>query len=93
MHGLSGPAFWLLRRLTGFRLYHLLALTLASTVALGGMAVPFWWLGEQADAAIGPLGFAIAAIAYVSAGTLLLAAAVIVVARVLRGRIRRLLAY
>ncbi|HWX97335.1 MAG TPA: hypothetical protein VNZ01_10850 [Solirubrobacteraceae bacterium] len=92
MHGLSAPAFWLLRRLTGLRLYHLLALLVVLTIVVGGMAVPFWWLGERADAAIGAFGFVLVAIAYLYAALLVLAATAVILGRLLVGRVRRLFA-
>jgi hypothetical protein len=92
MHGPWAPAVWLLRYVTGYRLYHLLALIVALSVTLGGMALPFWWLGEQADALIGPVGFVIVAIVYLYAAMLVLALAAIAVGRLLLGRLRRLFA-
>jgi hypothetical protein len=88
MRGPSSAVLWLLRRLTGLRLYHVFALLVMIAAALGAMAVAFWWLGEQADATIGPLGFVIVALAYLWAAMLLLATLAIVVGRVVLGRIR-----
>lgn len=90
MHGPWAPAVWLLRYVTGYRLYHLFALIIALTLALAGMALPFWWLGEQTDAVMGPAGFVIVAIVYLYAAMLVLALAAIAVGRLLLGRLRRL---
>jgi hypothetical protein len=90
MHGPWAIAVWLLRYLTGYRLYHLLALIVALAVTLGATAWPFLWLGEQADAFVGPIGLVIVAIVYLYAAMLVLALAAIVVGRLLLGRLRRL---
>jgi hypothetical protein len=92
MRAFAAPALWLLRHATGLRLYHLLGLAFALAATLAAMAVPFWWLAEQADGVLGPLGFAIAALAYLYATVLVLAFAALLAARMLAGRIRRTLA-
>jgi hypothetical protein len=92
MHGPWAAAIWLLRYLTGYRLYHVLVLIVALAVTLAGMALPFWWLGDQAHAVVGPIGFVIVAIAYLYAVMVVLALAVIVAGRLLLGRLRRRLA-
>jgi hypothetical protein len=92
MHGPWALAVWLLRHLTGYRLYHLFALIAALVVTLGAMAFPFLWLGERADAVVGPVGFVIVAIVYMYSAMLVFALAAIVVGRLLLGRLRRLFA-
>lgn len=91
MHGLASPVYWLVRRWTGYRLYHLLTLVLLLTAALVGLAFPFWWLGERAGDLAGFAGVAIVSIAYLYVVTLVLAFSAIVVARLLIRRIRDLL--
>jgi hypothetical protein len=92
MHGFWAPALWLVRYLTGYRLRHAVVAVLALAVALAAIAVPFWWLGEQADAAIGPLGLVILAMAYLYAAASALAVAAVLVVRLLVGRLGRLFA-
>lgn len=89
--GMAKPALWMLRWVTGVRLYHLLAALLALAVALVALAVPFWWLGEHADGAIGPFGVLVAAGAYLAAATVLFGFSLVAVCRLLLGRIRRTL--
>jgi hypothetical protein len=91
MHGLSAPALWLLRRWTGYRLYHLLAVCFALVTTLVGLALPFWWLGEHAEAAAGVAGVIVVSLAYLSAATLVLAVSAFVTGRIVLGRIRRAL--
>ena len=91
MKGMATPALWLLRRATGVRLYHLFAVSLAIAVALAGLALPFWWLGEHADNAIGVPGVLFAMAAYLTTATVLLGFSVIALGRLLVGRIRRTL--
>lgn len=88
MSHMTAPVLWLLRRWTGYRPYHLLALVAALTVTLGCMGVAFWWLGEQAEAVAGPLGIALIALIYLYAAMLVLALAAVVVARLIIGRLR-----
>lgn len=90
MHGLTAPVYWLVRRWTGYRLYHLLALVLVMAAAVVGLAVPFWWLGERAGDA-GFVGVVIVSLAYLYVVTLVLAFSAIVVARLVLQRIRDLL--
>jgi fucose 4-O-acetylase-like acetyltransferase len=87
MYGLTGPVLWLLRRWTGYRLHHLLALVLVLLVTLGGLAVPFWWLGERAEAVAGLTGFVVVSVVYLYVVTLVLVFSAIVVARLI---VRRL---
>jgi membrane protein implicated in regulation of membrane protease activity len=91
MHGLGAPLYWLLRRWTGYRLYHLLALVLVLAAAVVGLAVPFWWLGERAGDVAGFAGVLIVSLAYLYVVTLVLAFSAIVVARLVLQRIRDLL--
>lgn len=90
MHGLASPVYWLLRRWTGYRLYHLLAFVAVLVLVLGGMAIPFWWLGEQAGNVAGVAGVVIVSLVYLYAAVLVLAFSAIVVARLLVSRLRRL---
>jgi hypothetical protein len=87
MHGLLTPLYWLVRRWTGYRLYHLLALCLVLTAAVIGLAFPFWWLGEQAGNAAGFVGVLLVSLLYLYAVVLVLAFTLIVVTR---GVLRRL---
>jgi fucose 4-O-acetylase-like acetyltransferase len=91
VHGLASPVYWLLRRRTGYRLYHLLALVLLLLLTLGGLAIPFWWLGEQAETVAGLTGFVIVSLLYLYAVSLVLIFATIVVARLVIRRLRNLL--
>jgi hypothetical protein len=88
MHGLATPLYWLVRRWTGYRLYHVIALVLVLLVTLGGLAIPFWWLGEQAEAVAGLTGFVIVSLLYLYAAALVLAFSAIVVARSVVRRLR-----
>lgn len=90
MHGLASPVYWLLRRWTGYRLYHLLALVLVLLLTLGGLAIPFWWLGEQAETVAGLTGFVIVSLLYLYAVSLVLIFTTIVVARLVIRRLRSL---
>lgn len=90
MHGLATPVYWLVRRWTGYRLYHLLALIAVLLVTLGGLAIPFWWLGEQAEEAAGLVGFAVVSLLYLYVAALVLAFSAIVVARLVIRRLRSL---
>jgi fucose 4-O-acetylase-like acetyltransferase len=91
VHGLAAPVYWLLRRWTGYRLYHLLAFVAVLVLVLGGMAIPFWWLGERAGNVAGVAGVVIVSAAYLYAAMLVLAFSTIVVARLLVTRLRRLI--
>jgi fucose 4-O-acetylase-like acetyltransferase len=90
VHGLAAPVYWLLRRWTGFRLYHLLAFVAVLVLVVGGMAIPFWWLGEQAGNVAGVAGVVIVSAAYLYAAVLVLVFSMIVVARLLVSRFRTL---
>jgi Na+-driven multidrug efflux pump len=85
----AAPALWLLRRTTGVRLHHVVGLVLVLVVSLAALAVPFWWLAEQVNGVLGPVGFAIAALLYLYAAVLALGVAAALIGRVLLGRIRR----
>ena len=91
MTGLATPALWLLRRVTGLRLYHLLAATFAIAAALVGLALGFWWIGEQADSTVGPVGVVLVTAAYMATATVLLGFALVVSWRLLIARVRRTL--
>ena len=90
MHGLASPVYWLLRRWTGYRLYHLLGLVAVLLLTLGGLAIPFWWLGEQAETVAGLTGFVIVSLLYLYAVSLVLVFTTIVVARLVIRRLRNL---
>jgi hypothetical protein len=90
VHGLGAPVYWLLRRWTGYRLYHLLGLVFVLTVTVGGLAIPFWWLGEQAETIAGFAGFVIVSLVYLYVVTLVLVFSAIVVTRLIVRRIRNL---
>jgi fucose 4-O-acetylase-like acetyltransferase len=90
VHGLATPVYWLLRRWTGHRLYHLVALVALLLVTLGGLAIPFWWLGERAETVAGLTGFFIVSVIYLYVVALVLAFAAIGVARLTIRRLRSL---
>lgn len=91
MHGLATPVFWLIRRWTGYRLYHLLALIAVLAVTIAGLAVPFWWLGERAETVAGLTGFVIVSLVYLYVVALVLVFSAIVIARLIIRRLRSLL--
>lgn len=72
MQGFARMAYWLVRRWTGYRLYHLLVLILLVMATLAGLALPFWWLAEQAGSVAGLAGFALVALAYLYTAMLVL---------------------
>jgi hypothetical protein len=78
-----------LRYWTGYRLYHLIAGVLAVSLALAALAVPFWWLGEAAASEAGALGVLAVGVAYLWAAMVTLAAAALLLIRLLFGRLRR----
>jgi len=90
MHGFAALAYWILRRLTGYRLYHLLALVFVMMAVLGALAIPFWWLGEQADSVAGLAGIAVVSLAYLYAAMSMLIVATAVVGGLTVRRIRNL---
>ena len=84
-------AYWLLRRLTGYRLYHLVGLVAVVITALCALAVPFWLLAEQAaslDGLAGVAGVGIVSIAYLCAAASMLVAFTILVGGLTVRRIR-----
>jgi fucose 4-O-acetylase-like acetyltransferase len=89
VHGLAGPVYWLLRRWTGYRIYHLLAFVAVLVLIVIGMAIPFWWLGEQAGNFAGVAGVVIVSVAYLYTATLVLLFSAIVVARLVMTRLRK----
>jgi dolichol kinase len=91
VHGLATPVYWLLRRWTGYRLYHLLALVGGLAATIVGLAIPFWWLGEQAETVAGLTGFVIVSLVYLYVVALVLAFSAIVVTRLIIRRVRNLL--
>jgi hypothetical protein len=78
-----------LRRWTGYRLYHLVAVVLGVALALAALAVPFWWLGEAAASEAGALGVLAVGLAYLWAAMVTLAAAALLLIRLVVGRLRR----
>lgn len=74
---------------TGVRLYHVVALALALLALLLGLALPFWWIGERADAVVGVAGWLMAAAAYALTATAIVVFAAIRVGRTVLLRLRR----
>ncbi len=91
MKGIATPAFWMLRRATGVRVYHVFAATLMVVAALLAMAVPFWWLGTHAASSTGVIGVLLIAGAYLASATVLLGFSVVLLWRALVSRVRRTL--
>jgi len=91
MHGLASPAYWLIRRLTGYRLYHLVAVLLVVVATIGALAIPFWQLAELAEGVAGFAGLALVALAYLYTAVLVLAAAAVLVGGLVIRRVRNLL--
>jgi len=89
MAGFTSVALWFARRLTGYRTYHLFVLSFLLVIVLVGLAIPFWWLGEQANAIAGLPGVALVFFSYLSSAAVVLVAAAIAVGRLVIGRIRR----
>jgi fucose 4-O-acetylase-like acetyltransferase len=90
VQGLATPVYWLIRRWTGYRLYHLFALVLVLLLTLGGLAIPFWWLGEQAETVAGLAGFVVVSLLYLYAVGLVLVFTAVVIARLIIRRLRSL---
>ena len=86
---LATRILWVLRSLTGYRLYHLVGALFAVALALAAMALPFVWLGEAADGVAGIAGIVLVALAYCYVAMLTLAFAAIVMGRLAFGRLRR----
>ena len=82
---------WFIRRATGLRAYHLIAFAASIALSLAALAVPFWWLGEQAASAAGLIGVLFVLAAYASMATVVLAVLAVLVGRFTLGRIRRTL--
>jgi len=82
-------ALWLLRRASGFGLRHVIGLAFATLLSLGVLALPFWWLGQQADTAAGALGAALVLAAYLATATVLVALVAVLVGRLVLVRMRR----
>jgi len=80
---------WLARGITGYRLRHVLALSVLLAAGLFATTLAFWWLGERADALAGLAGVLIVAVAYLWTATLGLAVAAFSVARLTVARVRR----
>jgi fucose 4-O-acetylase-like acetyltransferase len=82
-------ALWLLRRITGYRLRHVLAAAFVMALGVAAATLAFWWLGQRADAAIGFVGVLAVALAYLCSVALGLGVALYAAARVTAGRVRR----
>jgi hypothetical protein len=89
MPGFPTPVVWLIRHLTGYRPRHLLVVACALVAELAALAVPFWWLGQQADAAFGPTGYPVVAALYICAAVAVVAFSLALVLRLVVGRLRR----
>ncbi len=89
MNAIAAPAFWILRSLTGVRIYHVLATCFVLVAALVALALPFWWIGAHAESAIGPVGAIVAVCAYLASATVLLGLSTVVLWRLLAARVRR----
>jgi hypothetical protein len=91
MQGMATPAFWMLRRATGVRIYHVLGATLMVAAALLALALPFWWLGTHAATSAGVIGVLLIAGTYLASATVLLGFSVVLLWRALISRVRRTL--
>ena len=91
MTGMATPAFWMLRRATGVRIYHVLAATSMVAAALLALALPFWWLGTQAAGSAGVIGVILIIAAYLASATVVLGFSVVLLWRALVSRVRRTL--
>jgi len=91
MKAYASPALWFLSRATGLRNQHVVAAAAAVTVLLVAMALPFWWLGEQADGVAGLFGILFVLFAYLSTATVVVVSAVVLAGRFALTRIRRTL--
>jgi hypothetical protein len=91
MTSFSSPALWIVGRVTGLRVYHLVAAALAVVAMLSALALPFWWLGQQADSVAGVFGLLFVMLAYFSTSVVVLVASALLAGRFAVGRIRRTL--
>lgn len=89
MKGIATPAFWMLRRATGVRLYHLFVAVFAVAAALLALALPFWWLGTHAAGSAGVIGVILILAAYLASATVVMGFSVVLLWRALVVRVRR----
>lgn len=89
VNAITTPALWILRSITGVRIYHVLATCLLLVGALAALALPFWWLGAHAESAIGPVGAIVVTGTYLASATVLLGVSAVLLWRLLVARIRR----
>lgn len=82
-------AMWVLRRWIGLRTSHLVAAAALFAVTIASLAAGYWWLGEQADAAIGAPGVLLVFVAYLGTSIAFVVFAAAAAARFLIGRVRR----
>ena len=80
---------WLLGRVTGYRLHHLLGFVLLLAATFAGVSAAFWWLGEHADSALGFGGVLLVALAYLAVTPLAMMASALFVGRRVFVRLRR----
>jgi len=85
------PIFWFLGRLAGIRTVHLYGAAAAAFALVLALAVPFWWLGTQADGAAGIFGVLLVFGAYMATSAAALVLFTALLARLAIGRIRRTL--
>jgi hypothetical protein len=84
-------AFLLLGRAIGLRRRHVVLFALSTAAALAALTVAFWWLGGLADAAIGLPGALAVAVAWAAAAALVLGGSILAAARILVRRVVRTL--
>src|SRR5208282_4745070 len=92
MPGFTSAACIVLRRLTGYRLYHLLAVAFVLVSVLGALAIAFWWLGQRAEGVAGVAAVAVVALAYLYAAMAVLVVATAIVFGLTVRRVRNLFA-
>jgi len=85
----TSPWLWLLRGITGYRLRHLLGVGLVLATILLRVTLPFWWLGEVADSAVGIPGVLLVVAAYLSVTAIVLAFSAVLLGRLILTRLRR----
>jgi len=88
---MATPAFWMIRRATGVRVYHLFAAALMVAAAMLSLALPFWWLGTHAASSAGVIGVILIVAAYLASATVVLGFSVVLLWRALLSRVRRTL--
>jgi len=86
------PAIWLLARLTGWRLRHLVVFALALASSLAAVGAGAWWLAERADSTLGAAGVLLVLFAYLVASAGVVVLCTILAGRLLLVRARRSLA-